>query len=126
MSLKNCFLTAGAIALVGCGGQQVGNDFVVTDADALADYFKCIKSGNFPTSGREERLVARALDLVEQSGGIVRREDEVKITGHGGVPVTIKIDWHEIIIAENLYTVEEKLMIRAAESVAASLAESLN
>ncbi|OHA57706.1 MAG: hypothetical protein A2114_02385 [Candidatus Vogelbacteria bacterium GWA1_51_14] len=126
MSLKNCFLPpTTAVLLIGCGGQPAG-DFVVPDPDALADYWRWIKSASSPTGGREERLVARALDLAEQSGYFIRAGEEVEITGHGGVPVAIKVDGHEVIITEDLYTIEEKIMIRAAESVAASLASTLN
>lgn len=124
--MKNCFLPSTiAFLLVGCGGQQASG-FVEVDPDALADYWRCIESGNFPTEGGRERLVARAIDLAEQSGYFPRLDEEVEITGHGGVPVVIKIDGQEIIVAENLYTQEEKAMIRAAKSIAASLANSLN
>jgi len=118
-----CFLLI-AIATTACNNNQAG--LAAPDPTALAQYYECLATGNFPTAGREERLVARALDLAEQSGYFIRVGEEVEITGGGSVPVSIRIDGQEVIISKDLDTVEEKMMIRAAESAAASLTAALN
>jgi hypothetical protein len=112
--MKKCFLLI-AVATTACNNNQTG--FAAPDPDSLAEYYACLASGNFPTEGTQERLVARALDLAERSGCSVRLGEEMEITGRGSVPVSIKISGQEVVINDNLYTPEEKIYIGIAEQI---------
>lgn len=113
--MKSRFLLIG-VASTACNNNQAG--LAAPDPEALAQYYKCLPTGNFPTKGTQERLVARALELTEASGCVVRLGEEVEISGRGGVPIAIKVSGQEVVIDDDLYTPEEKISLRITEEVA--------
>jgi len=117
--MKNTGFLLIVVAATGCNDNPAG--FAAPDPEALKQYYECLAAGNFPTAGREERLVARALELAEQSGHFIRLSEELDISGQAGVPTLIKLEGQEIIIDDNLYTPAERLYLGLAVELAKPL-----
>lgn len=111
-------------ALLGCNsGKNQESVFVGPDPDLLADYYRYINDGSCPSEGQQERLIARALEMIELNGLLIRPDSEIELCSQGSVPTSVKFEGQEVPI-DDLYTPAEQNMLSAAKSLAAMVAQS--
>lgn len=107
-------------ALMGCGSGLESPAFVRPNKADLAQYHRYMEAGAWNPDGANDRLQARAMEMIELNGLPIRPDSEIMICSQGGVPTSVTLDEQEIPI-EDLYTAAERTMLGAAKSVVAMM-----
>lgn len=100
---------------------QVEKEQMKPNSVLLAEYYKNIHEGNFPSKGQSQRIVARALEIAVRKGIRIGKGSRVSVEARGTVPVKIEIDGQPVPVGPNDYIKEELDLVKLVEEISASM-----